>query len=185
MLGILMMATFFAILADLATVAAIIIGGVWTYKLFIQHREQYPAIRVEHLGNYETLSDSDALLRVELRVTNIGKTLAYLDSGFVRILRVTPCPPKILEWLRQDVGGNGTTQKLEAFWPMIEERSFSEAGMQLEPGEFESLFFDFFVPKEVKGFIVYSYVANAVRASERNGIGWNTKIFWRAETLSV
>lgn len=179
------MVTFFAVLADLATVVAVIVGGIWTYKLFVKRRERYPALRVEHFVNHEVFPNSGALLRLELRLINVGKTWVRLESGSVRLQQVSPCPNHILGWLKEEVANVESGNKTEAPWPLIEERPFSRAGSELEPGEFESFYFDFFVPQDVASLIVYSYVANVSKQDEGQNIGWNNKTFYNTKEQSA
>lgn len=43
-----MLKTFFEILESALTGIAIIVGGFWTYKMFVKKREKYPRASINH-----------------------------------------------------------------------------------------------------------------------------------------
>jgi len=154
---------------------ALVIGGFWTYVLFIRHREKYPRARIEHIITHRALSDSQILVRLEMRISNVGKVLLPLDRGFVRLQQVLPCPQDVLSWLSGSHNAEEDHDKREADWPMIANRSLWNMASEFEPGESESLHFDFIIDATVETILVYSHVDNAAKRKGGREIGWNTK----------
>ena len=60
------------IIQGLVTIAAIIIGGIWTYNVFIKERREYPHANIEQKITHLALSDQQNLLQLGLELTNTG-----------------------------------------------------------------------------------------------------------------
>ena len=74
--------------SSLVTVLAVIIGGVWAYRKFVQGRTFQPRSSIEVSAQWHVLAGVDHVLQVRICVTNIGGsklTLLQRETG-VRIL---------------------------------------------------------------------------------------------------
>ncbi|MCI4464152.1 MAG: hypothetical protein JHC30_08355, partial [Caldisericum sp.] len=100
-------------------IAAIIIGGVWSYLLFIKNRQSQPKAKISHLIYSERLNDKKMLLRVELKISNIGNVLLQIQSCKTWIQRVTPLYEDQLK-LIQDGNSLVDEGKHEADWGLID-----------------------------------------------------------------
>jgi len=60
--------------ASIATVVAVIVGGWWTYSLFIKEREEYPHANIELKLSHVALSERVNLLRIAIELSNTGGT---------------------------------------------------------------------------------------------------------------
>ncbi|TFW62686.1 hypothetical protein CT676_00740 [Bradyrhizobium sp. MOS001] len=78
------------IIQGLVTIAAIIIGGIWTYNVFIKERREYPHANIEQKITHLALSDQQNLLRVGLELTNTGSSLMLVDMSIVRVQQILP-----------------------------------------------------------------------------------------------
>jgi hypothetical protein len=80
------------------TLAALLVGGWWTYELFIEQREQYPHANIEQKLSYIAFSKRAKLLHVEIELTDTGKTLLTTGKAIIRVHQIlppvcqTPCP---------------------------------------------------------------------------------------------
>lgn len=179
----------FRSLQAIVTIAAVIIGGFWTYQLFVRRRQAYPRVDVAHRIYHCRLPDGKVLLRVVLEVHNKGEILLVLDSGFTRLSQVQPCESELYE---------GDKQR-EIDWPVMSEKSIytsdsaEELGRrdgkaetrEVEPGETDEIPFDFIVGADVQIVLVYSYLKNARKRWKRVGlcpkrreIGWNVSTLY-------
>ena len=65
----------------LATVAALIIGGIWTYQLFVLQRLAYPHLKIEHSVSDISFPDNRILLVVDVTHVNSGNVRIALPLG--------------------------------------------------------------------------------------------------------
>lgn len=160
----------------LVTVVAISVGGLWTYRLFIQGREQFPRAALAHHITERGLPANRRLLHVVTTITNTGGVLLSLNTGRIWVQQVLPVPGHIADQLQRniDLVKQGET---EIEWPCIglRETDLSEEPCEIEPGETDHLHFDFVVESEVRTVKIYSYFEN-VRRRDRP-IGWTVSTF--------
>src|SRR5438067_414425 len=57
---------------SLVTVLALCVGAFWTYRLFIEQRQSYPRLKVEHQIQHWDISRDQVLLSVNEVLTNTG-----------------------------------------------------------------------------------------------------------------
>lgn len=163
------------IVQSIVTIVAVIVGGIWTYQLFIKERRDYPHANVEHKVSHLALPEKKRLLRVGLELTNAGSSLMDIDQAIIRIQQVLPvtscvgdpCAERQLKDASADV-----QRKDDRFaWPLIAERNVT-ANIEIEPGEKQSLDYEFVIPVTVKAVRIYTYFRNQHRSSKRKEIGW-------------
>ena len=152
---------------------AIVVGGIWTYILFVRKRQKYPRANITHRVEHWPVSDGKTLLRVTVNISNEGEILLSLVSGFTRVQQMMPWPPELLEFIKRDkefVKGGQT----EVEWPLLKQRPFpfEKREREIEPGEIDEVHFDFIIDPEVQIVVLYSYLKN--KRKWRREIGWNT-----------
>ncbi len=86
-----------------ATIIALIIGGLWTYWLFIRHRTGKPSADISHVVSTVALSSKNTLVHVEVKVRNTSKILMTLESGIVRLEVLLPLHPEIEKKLKDGI----------------------------------------------------------------------------------
>ncbi len=91
-------------LAHLFTVVAIVVGGIWTYLLFVRTRQRYPRANLTHRITHRKVSDDHMLLRVGLTVVNQGEVLLTLGAGETWVQRMVPWPDELIA--RIEEGGD-------------------------------------------------------------------------------
>ena len=67
------------------TIAAIVVGGLWTYNMFILHREGFPKADISYQIEEIKLSDEFIFIQVFIRVKNIGNTVLRLREAIVKL----------------------------------------------------------------------------------------------------
>lgn len=146
------------------TIVAIIIGGIWTYLLFVAQREKAPHATVEVKTTVIPLTDAVNLLQVDLKLQNTGHTLIPVTSATARIQNVLPlwgCSPNDACATREL---NEALDKPERVsdkfdWPLLANRD-SDTPNPVEPRETANLQFEFVIPASVKVARVYGFVEN-------------------------
>lgn len=161
----------FTILKNFAAAIAIVVGGAWTYMLFVKKRQKYPRANVIHNITHKPLSDKKVLLHIKVLVTNIGDVLLSLILLETRISLILPLPTS----LEEDID-KGTVpivdERAEIDWPEIDAKGlkWDKNMCEIEPGEKDEYVFDFIIDSSIKTISIYSYVEN-VKKKERD-IGW-------------
>jgi hypothetical protein len=105
------------------TVLAIIIGGIWTYMLFIKNRQKYPKAELSLEINQISLSSNKILIHASLRIKNLGNVILQLECGFIRLQQIKPLNSTIKNSLQS--GEDPAMEETKEFpWPLIEERNW-------------------------------------------------------------
>lgn len=171
------------ILQKLTAIFALIIGGIWTYTQFIQHREFYPRANISHQISDLALPDSQTLLRVRVSIENSGNTLLEITKGEVRIQRVLPLSRIITDNLHSRADPiRGGPQRLP--WPAIRLRHLKWAPREfhIEPGETQQIDFDFVIPSDIRAINAYSWIQSA-KNDASTSLGWSSSTLYRIRQL--
>ena len=176
------------------TILAILVAGVWTYRLYRQKRQRYPRAAVAHTVLWEQIGQQ-ALVRAVVRVENIGEVLLRLDRSELILQQVLPLTKVLQE--KVDTGGElpEAIDSCEFEWEALAQKpcNWSTEPREVEPQEADEFHFDFLIPSSVERVQLYSYFRN-VRKNEqwwsrlrtwavakrsgtppaRKEIGWNT-----------
>jgi hypothetical protein len=157
------------IIQAIVTVAAVLVGGVWTYILFIKERHDYPHLNLEHIISHVLLPKHTVLLRVGIKVENIGQVRALTSETIIRVQQILPIahcaqPDKCISVdLNKEVNNiNSDFDRLD--WPLLVKRVSSD-GREIEPSERENLDFEFVVPDYIKVVRVYTFIRVCPRTS--------------------
>ena len=68
-------------LKPLVEIAAIIVAGLWSYRLFIKKREDYTYAELERNITHWNLDNETVYLSVFIKLKNAGNVLLKLNSG--------------------------------------------------------------------------------------------------------
>lgn len=156
---------------SVVTVGAIIIGGAWTYVLFIKNREHLPHAQLETAVGHLLLSASERLVHVTLLVSNVGSVLLSIRKIQVHIHNITPYKhePKLIP------AKDRKKERLK--WPARDhgEWEYEAGSTELEPTESDSFHFDLIVPADTQIARVYCYVKNEAKPNRK--IGWKDVVY--------
>jgi hypothetical protein len=170
---------------SVVTIVAVIVGGIWTYDVFIKERRDYPHANIEHQITHLALSDKQNLLRVGLDLTNAGSSLMKIDHSLIRIQQILPAAscsndPCATSQLKEALAG--IERKEDRFaWPLIAERTVTDP-IEIEPGEKQSLDYEFVIESTVKAVRIYTYFKNEQRSKEDKEQGWDMSGFYNFST---
>lgn len=163
------------------TSMAILAAAIWTYMLFVKKRQRYPRINVQHEIKHWPISPEQYLLRVVIRISNIGEVLLPLESVTVRVQQIRPWRNDALGTI-DELRNNMAADTSELDWPVLDDREtkWDKGVQEIEPAEDDEIVYDFVMDKEVEAVSVYSYVKNAykkrplIKRWQSREIGWNT-----------
>lgn len=161
-----------SIIQAIVTSAGIVVGGVWTYMVFVKKRQKYPRASVRHDISHRNLGGGHVLLSVRATISNAGEVLLSLESAETRVQQVLPPLATLLDDVKKgkDPVPTGET---EVGWPLLcSRKSKRKIGeFQIEPGESDSIQYDFILSEEVGTVEIYTYLKN--EAVHKRNIGWN------------
>lgn len=153
------------------TVAAILLGGLWSYFLFVKKRQKYPRAVISQEFTRRPLVKGKVLLSIRTVVRNAGDVLLSLETGEVRVQQVLPLSDDLKAVLlgEGDLVGEGGT---EVEWPLISSRRFQweKGDCEIEPGESERVDADFILDSHVRTITAYSHFQNTKK--RKRDIGW-------------
>ncbi len=154
--------TWVEISQGILTSLAICVGGCWTYVRFIRGRRKAPWANIIHEATSRRLSPGETLLRVGVKVQNTGNVLLKWDEGGVRLQKVLPCSTERLDWYQEKLNALGDAAT-EAQWELLEERKLTNHRREIEPGEMDTIHFDFILPSDLETVLIYSYIRNPTK----------------------
>jgi len=156
---------------SLATIIALITGGIWGYLLFIKRRQKYPRANVTHFIIHKPLSEDYVLVHVDLSISNSGEVLLSLLTTETRIQQILPVPSEVLDLVNSGIDPVKESET-EIEWPLLTLRSckWKKGEKELEPGETDQTSYDFILSAEIKTIEVYSYIKNITKRGKE--IGW-------------
>ena len=178
------------IVQAIVTTIAIIIGGMWTYNVFIKERRHYPQATIEQYIEHISLSDEINLLHVKITLTNAGTSRLFLKKTIIRIQQIVPVPPCIAHQPCAAKAVNTALKKTQRnedrfSWPLLSEREkIFERPLDIEPGEKDVVDFEFPVPLSVRAIRVYSYFKNEVKSTSDKEVGWTSSEYYRFDGMN-
>lgn len=156
---------------SLITILAIIVGGIWTYLLFVKERHHYPHAKLEHAISHISISKDINLLTVGMNVINTGTSaldIRKLQLRVQQVLPVLPCAdrqPCAAEQVNKAL--REVERKEDRFsWPLIGNRiNQLDTPIEIEPSEQDQLNFEFAIPSNVAVVRIYSHITNEVKGT--------------------
>lgn len=168
---------------SVVTIVAVIVGGLWTYDVFIKERHDYPHANVEQKITHLTLPDKENLLRVGLDLTNTGNSLMAIDQSIVRVQQILPlascaAEPCAASQMKEALA-NVDRNEDRFTWPLIAERNMTfKPSAEIEPGEKQSFDFEFVTPSNVRAVRIYTYFRNEQKSKRGTEIGWTASSYY-------
>ena len=81
---------FSAIIQALLTSIGILIGGIWTYLLFVRQRLHFPKVNIGLSVTDVLLPDGNRLIHAEVKIDNVGSVILCSNYAELRIRQVVP-----------------------------------------------------------------------------------------------
>jgi len=166
-----------SIFQALVTSLALILGGIWTYQLFIRRRQPLPRAKIEHQVTSREASANARLLSINVVVSNTSDVLLALTVGNIDVHQVFP-PGGDFQYKLNDPQAEKCQRVNLMDWPALfpyAEIHPKTHTVEIEPGESEQFFYALLVRGEVKTIYIKSYFRNT--AKRRKDLGWGAETF--------
>ena len=159
----------------------IVVGGIWTYFIFVRERLSFPKVNIDLNIEDENIDHppDKRIIHVEIQLKNIGRVILKSDYSELRLRKVVPIPEEISSIVEKgdDPVAEGRT---EIEWPLIakqREWQWKDKDFEIEPGETDFFHADYIINSDIKVVEFYFYLANAKKRKKKQDIGWTlTKI---------
>jgi len=173
------LSTIFDLALDILTFFAILAGGYWSQKLYRQKRQKHPHANVTHEIFSFALPDGNRLIRLGIRIQNLGEVLIKIERGEAWVQQVIPIHEHAGHQIeaREFKGNDG----LEIEWPLIgNPKSWTVDPRRIEPHESDTIYLDFIVDTDAEVVNVYSHLENTSKRhwwsrTKKKPIGWTTE----------
>ena len=162
------------IIQKFVTISAIIIGGVWTYNLFIIHREAYPKAEIDIEVIEQRISDDHIFLQVSIKIENIGNTILRLRECDVRLFDVS-FDNKLIEREINEYREPTLRRQKDYAWKLIQRilLDWEEGLIEIEPSDSDTIDFEFIIKSKYKTIKVYSWFKDYKKKEVgKKDIGW-------------
>jgi hypothetical protein len=148
-----------------AKVLALVVAGFWTYLLFVRQRQRYPRATIAQTGMIRDLGNATRLMTIGVSLSNVGQRLIDVDYITVVVQQLAPLGPKALEQALASHEPLNAAGRREIVWFRIGHRrtGFEPRHFEIEPGETESVEFDFVVAASVTTIKVQTHIENVVK----------------------
>jgi hypothetical protein len=167
--------------ANLFTIGAIIIGGVWAYFRFARERTRWPRAELQLVLIHRRLTEGESLLSAKVKVHNSGSGLMKLEELRLYIHRVLPPGDETRQKIESGTLIQSGDAAGEANWPCIEpfKRTWSgDMRPEIEPQENDEFPYDFVVPSDLETVFVYAYLQNTNKRTKKGELGWSVTAFY-------
>jgi hypothetical protein len=153
----------FETLKNVSEIIALIVGGFWTYQIFILKRGKHPRAKLEQQIMCWPLVNGKRAIRVIITIQNSGEILLKLSEGFTWIQQIEPLQAEFEGAIK--CGNNFLKEgETEIQWPLIGECNYSKKGkMEIEPGEDDQIICDFVIDSSIKRVLIYSHIENETK----------------------
>lgn len=173
------------ILQSVVTTGAIIIGGIWTYRIFLKERKDHPHANIQHEVSHIKLNETENLLLLSVIVQNEGKTAINLDSKVIRVQQIKPIIDCKEKGCYSKQKNDKTIYKLERdtdifTWPMIFKRESQQVYIQIEPNEKQKLSYEFVLPSNISDLRIYTHFKNSKKSkfNDQQILGWSSASYY-------
>ncbi len=140
---------------------SIITAGIW----FFLQRDPLPKANITHEITHRQITPELTWLHVSVSITNVGKRLLQLESGFTRLQKILPLDPAIADTIK---AGKSPVSPVDCVVPWRTSHSFDlNLTVAIEPGETDILNYEFIIPAYIRTVKIYSYF------ERRKDLGWS------------
>lgn len=160
-----------SIVQSSVTVIAIIFAGIW----FIEKRESSLKANISHLVTHRKISDDWTWVHLEVTILNDGSRLLNIQKGIIWVQQILPIDQQLTEKLRRGeypIPKDGT----QVIWPRIGDPYTLSFDTWIEPGESDTLYYDFIIPSSARKIRIYSFFNK-----EASKIGWSMATIYNIE----
>lgn len=160
--------TIVGIFQSLATILALVVGGTWSYMLFVSRRQRYPRARVEHKVIARPIANGKALLSVDVFVSNCGEVLLSLVSWEINVKQMLPPRLELQRLLSRKANSAPMTGSQIIEWNLVASRKdkWRVGEFEVEPGEQHQIHSDFLIDANLETILVESFFENVKKSKK-------------------
>jgi hypothetical protein len=160
------------IILSIFTIAAIIIGGIWAYMLFVKKRENVPHVEIEHELYHCEMPYEKYLLRLSLIIRNIGTVLLEVRHLKIKVKQIKPCNIEVLDIIKNVEYPIRKGEDLLPWRVLYDKHIELEEGKyhEIEPGEEDYRYYEFIIPMNTENVIVSTHIR--YRYENEIDFGW-------------
>ena len=160
----------------LALIGAIIAGGSWTYLLFVQQRQRFPHLKLEHKITHVPLPEHRILLVLDVTHSNVGTIKVNFSTADIRIYGLKRLPN--LSGNTIDLLNKGRMpDDIEpvGMWTLLAQQPqrWNPDQLFIEPGESDQLHYEFVLSDDDGPLLIYTYYRNP--AVKDRDAGWSLR----------
>jgi hypothetical protein len=170
-----------AVFKAVVEIIAIVMAGLWTYRLFIKNRVEYPYPQIKHTITHWPLANDKIYLSVIVNITNAGNVLLPLVSSKVFVRQIRPMLGDLQALVEKASSSELREGKVEGLfhedgreitWRELgyRESAWGKGDLEIEPGENEELQYDFILNGTIETIKVISYFRNVKKGEPE--VGW-------------
>ena len=171
-------------ISHVAQAVALVAGGVWTYRLFVQQRLGRPRANLGLRIDYVATDTEHRFVRVTTLVRNVGTVSIQPPEANATVSQILPLAPDRTARLREGAEAGDDAERVEdAGYHSVGQRTvdLAESKMVLDPGESDDFSVEFIIPPEVAAILVETEVDCG---SDKEGISWRTSALLRVDSES-
>lgn len=145
-----------SIVKDLMTIVALVLGGLWTFRIYLKQRTDASALDLTQSVLVLCLPNGGWLLKLTVRLKNVGKTQVQVTEWTYRADVLLPLTD---EGERMTATPNGFSER-ESPWPVYGEVTLTGAdfGFAIEPGATQSESANLVLPADLDVVQVYTFI---------------------------
>ena len=163
----------------LATVAAVVLGGVFAYRNGLLFRDFEPHLTITQAVTHRPVGTQYVHIGVIATLHNSSKVKTEVRDFFFRMHQISPLHDDDVVDLY--VNAFRSEDHSDIDWPVMENVSkrLGQNELVIEPGEYHHEPFEFIVSQEVETVLIYSYFYN-LKYSEhsQSAQGWAATTFY-------
>lgn len=166
------------------SILAIIVAGLWTWKLFVQNRENKAKADIQVTVEVIPLPLEKNLVKPVITIKNLGKVVLKTEYMQMSLSRIIPLSPEIEKMVKTDNSDIVYEGKNRVEWPVIANREWNNP-FTIEPGESQDFSTDFLIEKDDKVLELYIFIDNPKHSLREVDAkhGWTKKMIISAENM--
>src|SRR5690242_12717437 len=150
-------------LQAIATIIAIIAGGIWTYLLFVEQRQRFPHLKLEHQIMHVPLPEHRMLLVLDVTHSNVGAIKINFSTADIRIYGLKHTPGLSGDMIARLNKEGRAPDEIEptAIWGLLAQQAQDwKRDLFIEPGESDQLHYEFVLSEDDGPLLIYTYYRN-------------------------
>jgi hypothetical protein len=160
-----------------ATVLALVVGGLWTYQIFILERNVSSHVDISQIVTGQLISPEWYWIQLSVTAKNTGKRLVELTTADITVAQIMPLSAAIDDDIKNGKdpinlslhGSNNERTNWNIPWKGLCRYSIPFS-VKIEPEESDTEDVDFIIPTWLKTIGVYTFLKND---KDNQGLGWH------------